>query len=333
MTALHRPARGFVLGKFMPPHLGHIYLCDFARHYCERLTILVCSLPDDPIAGELRFRWMREMFPDCDVRWHAEPVPQEPADHPDFWSIWRDIVVDAAGRPDVVFASEDYGHRLAEEVGAQFVPVDRLRQVVPTSGTAVRADPFANWRFMPEPVRGHFVKRICLFGPESTGKTTLATSLAMRWDTVLAPEYGRTFTEAFGSELSEADLEAIVRGHQAGVSAARRQANRILIEDTDPILTAVWSDMLFGRRAAWLNDDFEVADLYLLLDPSPPWTDDGTRYFPDADTRRHFHQLCKEELVRRGASFVEIGGSDWADREAAAATAIVDAFPSLKAPP
>lgn len=315
----------------MPPHLGHIYLCDFARHYCERLTILVCSLPDDPIAGDLRFRWMREMFPDCDLKWHAEPVPQEPADHPDFWSIWRDIVAIAAGRPDVVFASEDYGHRLAEEVGAQFVPVDRLRQVVPTSGTAVRAAPFANWRFMPEPVRAHFVKRICLFGPESTGKTTLATSLAKRWDTVLAPEYGRTFTEAFGTELSEADLEAIVRGHQAGVSAARRQANRILIEDTDPILTAVWSDMLFGRRAAWLNDNFEAADLYLLLDPSPPWADDGTRYFPDATARQRFHKLCRDELVRRRAPFVEIGGSDWAHREAAATAAIVNAFPGLSA--
>jgi NadR type nicotinamide-nucleotide adenylyltransferase len=182
---------------------------------------------------------------------------------------------------------------------------------------------------MPEPVRGHFVKRICLFGPESTGKTTLATSLAKRWDTVLAPEYGRTFTEAFGTELSEADLEAIVRGHQAGVSAARRQANRILIEDTDPILTAVWSDMLFGRRAAWLNDDFEAADLYLLLDPSPPWADDGTRYFPDADTRRRFHQLCEDELVRRGARFVSIRGSDWTSREAAAIAAVKDAFPSL----
>lgn len=314
----------------MPPHLGHIYLCDFARHFCERLTILVCSLPDDPIPGELRFRWMQEMFADCDIQWHAEPVPQEPADHPDFWPIWRDIVVNAAGRPDVVFASEDYGHRLAQEVGAQFVPVDRLRQVVPTSGTAVRTDPFANWRFLPEPVRTHFVKRICLFGPESTGKTTLATTLAKRWDTVCAPEYGRTFTDAFGTELSEADLQAIVRGHLAGVSAARRQANRILIEDTDPLLTAVWSEMLFGRRAAWLNDDFELADLYLLLDPTPSWTDDGTRYFPDTDTRRRFHQLCEDELVRRGARYVSIGGIDWASREADAVEAVLDAFPALQ---
>ena len=50
--------RGFVLGKFMPPHQGHVLLCDFARAYCETLTILVCSLESEPIPGRLRHAWM-----------------------------------------------------------------------------------------------------------------------------------------------------------------------------------------------------------------------------------------------------------------------------------
>ena len=33
MSFLTKPKRGFVLGKFMPPHAGHVYLCDFARAY------------------------------------------------------------------------------------------------------------------------------------------------------------------------------------------------------------------------------------------------------------------------------------------------------------
>ena len=44
---------GFVLGKFMPPHLGHVHLCETARQLVDRLTILVCWLPDDPIPGPL----------------------------------------------------------------------------------------------------------------------------------------------------------------------------------------------------------------------------------------------------------------------------------------
>ena len=160
-----KPDKGFVLGKFMPPHQGHVFMCEFARAYCRHLTILVCSLPDDPIPGALRFQWMAEMFPDCTVMWCDEVLPQAPADHPDFWAIWRDVVARYAGRPDVVFASESYGQRLATETGAVFVPVDPARSIVPVSATMIRAAPFAHWRFIPSVVQPYFVKRVCVFGP------------------------------------------------------------------------------------------------------------------------------------------------------------------------
>ena len=81
--------RGFLLGKFMPPHAGHVFLCRTAAQLCDRLTVLVCSLPGDPIPGEKRFEWMRELLPGVTVVHHDRPVPQEPQDHPDFWDIWR----------------------------------------------------------------------------------------------------------------------------------------------------------------------------------------------------------------------------------------------------
>ena len=55
--------RGFVLGRFMPPHAGHVHLCETARRLVDRLTILVCWQPDDPVPGPLRLQWMRELFP------------------------------------------------------------------------------------------------------------------------------------------------------------------------------------------------------------------------------------------------------------------------------
>lgn len=323
-----KPDNGFLLGKFMPPHNGHVFLCDFARAYCRHLTILVCSLPDDPIPGERRFHWMREMFPDCTVVWCHEILPQEPAGHPDFWAIWRDVVARYAGRPDVVFASESYGLRLATETGAVFVPVDVARSAVPVSATKIRADPFANWRFIPNEVRPYFVKRVCVFGPESTGKSTLAAHLAARFDTVWVAEYARLYTEMFGTRVVVDDLLRIVQGQMASVTAAKRQANRILIEDTDAILTAVWSDMLLGGRSAALDVFDDPADLYLLCDVDVAWADDGTRYFPGDEDRRRFFALCKAELTRRGLTYAVIGG-DWAQRERAAEAAIREAFPGV----
>ena len=331
MTSSALPSRGFLLGKFMPPHTGHVFLCDFARNACQSLTILVCSLPDDPIPGELRHRWMRELFPDCDVRWCDEILPQEPADHPDFWAIWSDVVARYGGSPDVIFASEPYGLQLAGEVGAVFWPVDIGRQARPVSGTAVRADPFGRWKDIPSVVRPWFVRRVCLFGPESTGKTTLAVRLADRFETICVPEYGRTYTETFGVDLGPDDLLKIAQGQLAATRAASRQANRIQIEDTDPLLTAVWSEMLTGQRAAWFDTFDAFADLYLLCDTDAPWVDDGTRYFPDPKDRTRFSTLCEAELRQRGVRHVLLSG-DWATREAKAVEAILTAFPTLSPP-
>ena len=48
--------RGFLLGKFMPPHAGHMALIRAARALVDELTVLVCWQPGDPIAGETRRR-------------------------------------------------------------------------------------------------------------------------------------------------------------------------------------------------------------------------------------------------------------------------------------
>ena len=68
--------RGFLLGKFMPPHAGHLSLIRAARALVDELTVLVCWLPRDPIPGETRLQWMRALAPDCRVVGHGEIVPQ-----------------------------------------------------------------------------------------------------------------------------------------------------------------------------------------------------------------------------------------------------------------
>ncbi|MDB5706331.1 MAG: hypothetical protein JWN66_3447 [Sphingomonas bacterium] len=301
--------RGFLLGKFMPPHAGHQLLGEAAQALVDDLTILVCWLPGDPIPGPVRLAWMRELFPAARVIGHDAVVPQEPADHPDFWDIWRGIVRQAHPESiDLVFASEPYGARLAAEVGARFRPIDPDRDAAAISASAIRADPWRHWGMMPPPVRAHYARTICLHGPESTGKSTLARQLADHFETALMPEYGRTWCETFGTDLVMADLVAIAQTHDAMTESLKRRCNRRLIADTDPLMTAVWADMLFGARDPWFDRWDRPADLYLLLDVDLPWIDDGTRLFGSADARARFFDLSRAELDRRGVRWALVGG-------------------------
>ena len=317
--------RGFVLGKFMPPHAGHMHLCETARRLVDRLTILVCWLPDDPIPGPQRLAWMRALFPDCRVVGHGAVVPQAPEDEPDFWPIWRGIVRAAHPEPiDRVFAGEAYGKRLAEEVGGAFILVGP-RVFPAVSGSAVRDDPRVHWPALPAPVRAYYAQKICLHGPESTGKSVLSERMARHFETLWVPEYGRVHCEVHGLELDAAGLTTIADTQRAMTEAALPHCNRRLIVDTDALTTAAWAIMLIGEvpETIPLVPD---ADLYLLFDIDVPWADDGTRYFPDPADRRRFMAACRDVLDRAGARYVLISGT-WEDRFDKAAAAIEAATP------
>jgi NadR type nicotinamide-nucleotide adenylyltransferase len=297
-----------VLGKFMPPHAGHMHLIDFARHYVSRLAVVMDSLPQQPIAGELRERWLRELFPQSEV-FHLTGMPQAPEEHPEFWAIWQRALRAAVPfHPDFVFASEPYGQPLADVLDARFVPVDIGRCAVPISATRIREDPLGHWEFLPRCVRPHYVIRICVFGPESTGKSTLTRQLADHFLTVAVPEYARTHLERQSGRIEPEDIEWIARGQAACEDALALQANRLMFCDTDLLTTTIWSDRLFGKCPDWIPAEAERRryDLYLLTDVDVPWVADPVRYLPD--DRRSFFDKCLSELESRGRPYVRIYG-------------------------
>ncbi|MCA9532805.1 MAG: AAA family ATPase [Myxococcales bacterium] len=316
---------GMVLGKFYPPHRGHVYLCEFAAAHVERLHVVVGTLARETIPGELRHAWMSELLPRAQVHHLRDENPQDPSEHPDFWDIWRESLRRVLPEPvDLVFASEPYGARLAVELGARFVPVDLDRSALSVSGTAVRADPLSAWDQLPRVVRPYFAKRVCLMGPESTGKTTLARRLARELDTAWVPEYARTYLASRGGAIELADFALMAQGQLASEEALAREARRILICDSDALTTALYAELMFGEvppAVAALADAGSYA-LTLVTAPDVPFVDDPLRYLPAA--RERFFERCVAELEARGRPYRVLRGS-WEQR-AETARAAIDAL-------
>lgn len=305
-------SHGIVLGKFLPPHLGHLYLVDFARHYADEVTVVVGSLEREPIAGALRFAWMQELCPLVRVVHLTDENPQLPEEHADFWNIWKHSLERVVERPiDLLFASEDYGRPLAEVLGAQFIPSNGLRTLVPVSGTQVRANPAACWPWLPPVVRAHFVRRVSVFGPESTGKSTLAARLAEHFQTLWVPEFARGWLEARGGEVHPEDLPVISRGQRASEEALARQSGPLLFCDTDPSATPLWSEELFGQSDPSLEAAVGSYALTLLCAADVPWVADVVRYRPEGGGA--FGERCRARLEREGRCFVFLEGS-WEER-------------------
>lgn len=106
--------------------------------------------------------------------------------------------------------------------------------------------------------------------------------------------------------------------------AAAADRPRLLLLDTDPLMTAAWAAMLFGDVPDELLG-YDKAERYLLFAPDVPWIGDGTRFFGTGDERARFAALAEEMLLRAGLDFVRVSGG-WAEREAQARAAIAEAL-------
>jgi len=301
-------ALGLVIGKFYPPHRGHKLLIDAAIEQSEQAVVIVCAKPSDSIAGDIRGQWLQEIHPRARVM-----VIDDCYDENDS-RVWAQNTLRWLGRaPDVVFTSEDYGDRYCQFMGSKHISVDRMRQRVPVSGTAVREDPYANWEFIEPPVRGWFAKRVCVLGAESTGTTTLARALAEHFQTARVEEYGREYSEA---KLTKNDPDwrteeftAIAEEQTRREDVAACQANRVLICDTNAFATVLWHRRYTGGHSRAVEEFARrvKCDLHLLTGDEIPFVQDGLR---DGEHIRHeMHRWFEEALAAQPAPWHVVRGS------------------------
>ena len=317
--------RGFFLGKFMPLHEGHILVCDVACSLVDELTVLVCTRDCEPIDGEARLRWVQQSVKNNVRVLHLDrDIPQEPSEHPDFWPIWKNTIEKFHPEPiDLVFGSDDYIIKLAKVLSAKPFLVDEERHTVPVSASLIRQEPFRHWQHIPQAVRPYYQQRVCVLGPESTGKSTLVEELAQRIDTSYIGEYGRTYDALYrqGQDWEDDDFLQLALGHAAISKETSKRAGPLVFEDTDLLQTIVWAKYLLNSVPDELQNllnHWQPADHYLLLKPDVEWIDDGTRYSGDNSVREWFFDELLALLKAHEFSYEIIYGGNWHDRTAVA---------------
>jgi NadR type nicotinamide-nucleotide adenylyltransferase len=156
--------------------------------------------------------------------------------------------------------------------------------------------------------------RVVLYGPESTGKTTLAKALADHYQTVWVPEFARPYLqEKWDKEQAVCtldDLPIIAQGQLTAENAAIQKANKLILCDTNILVTKVWSETHFkGYCAPELNTILAQThyDLYLLTSIDVPWEKDDLRDRPN--DREQMFIYFKQQLVTYNFPFLVLEGN------------------------
>ncbi|PXY45457.1 DUF4301 family protein [Flavobacterium hydrophilum] len=174
--------------------------------------------------------------------------------------------------------------------------------------------------------------KIALFGPESTGKTTLAKQLAAYYETEWVPEYAREYLQIKWEEnkqiCTEADMMPIAYGQVALENEKLETAQQYLFCDTNLMVTKVFSEVYYGNCNPILNEAAlaHEYDLFFLTDIDVPWEKDDIRDNPNK--RETVFSVFKQTLIENNKPFVTISG----DKESrlAKAVAVIDNLTTAK---
>lgn len=302
--------RGIVIGKFMPVHAGHVALIRFAATQCDELIVSMSYRDDDSIPGNLRFSWLNEIFKDdstIKLNLVKDDFDTETLAWPERTNLWASFLRKQYGAIDVIISSEDYGPLLADHLSCKHISFDLHRKQIPVSAALIRQKPFTYWEFIPEVVRPYFVKKICFYGPESTGKSFMAEKLAAYYHTEWVPEVSRELVDS--NEFTVEDIIKIGIAQTQRVLDKTKTTNKILFCDSDLITTQIYSRHYLKEVPPILFklEKQIIYDHYFLFDIDVPWVNDGLRDL--GERRKEMFEVFKAELEARKIPYILVKGN------------------------
>lgn len=155
--------------------------------------------------------------------------------------------------------------------------------------------------------------KIVLFGPESTGKTTLSGQLARHYNSVWVPEYAREYLQdKWNNERKTCepdDLLPIAEGQMRLENKLSQKTDTVLICDTDLLETKVYSEAYYIGSCDPILEKHALEntyDLYFLTYIDTPWEADDLRDKPHE--REQMFKAFEETLIKYNRPYVLLKG-------------------------
>lgn len=156
--------------------------------------------------------------------------------------------------------------------------------------------------------------KVVLFGPESTGKTSMAKLLARHYNSVWVPEYAREYLQdKWNNERKTCepkDLLPIATGQMKLENDLAKKTNTVLICDTDLLETKVYSEAYYLGTCDPILEKYALEnsyDLYFLTYIDTPWEPDDLRDKPNE--RERMFKAFEEELIKHSRPYITLKGN------------------------
>lgn len=337
---------GAICGKFRIIHVAHKELMIQAMGKVDHLHIFVCDVPHlKRYATILETKIaIGEILKKYDTPFTIYTLsPEELADAPAPSPEWDRLLLSKAGHIDIIFDSKEvYGNTLIHN---EYINLFSSKKI---SASDIEKNPYGSYEsslIAPEFMR-FMNKKIVLTGIESCGKTTVAKKLSDFFHTTYSEEYGKYYSKdelgSIESCYQPKDFVHIANSQLLQDKSKNKSAHRMLIVDTDPIVTLFYlelykSDIMLDGNVS--EEDYQkayaelvekcrnyTADLFIYLTPKVKFIQDGTRLVPDEARRIKLNEHLQDLYAQFNIPLTIIDSIEYNDRFIDTVNAIKDAF-------
>lgn len=289
-------------------------LVETALAEVDELIVMVYATDVIDVPLQVRAGWIRELYPRIRII-EAWDGPDGYGDTPEICRQQETYILEKLNglRITHFYSSEFYGDHVSRALGAVDRRIDEARTVVPISGTTLRKDYFAGRQYLAPVVYAALITKVCFMGAPSTGKTTLAQTMAERHHTVWMPEYGAEYwlEHHVDRRITLDQFEEIAPEHNRREDALTLQSRKYLFCDTNPITTYLFAKDYHGIAGPVLTrlamEAEKRYDLFFLCETDIPYADTWDR---SGDQKRSwFQDQIVSDLAERRVPFFRVGGT------------------------